>query len=108
MEDSATEWYEPQYYLRKEDLFDLSWLHKCFKIVDLKYTGVDGGICKCVLTATRPGLVGDGQMCGLTVRISPGQVCHEIKRIGYIRDRECPLEMRVGDTLILYISTAVA
>ena len=51
IEDSATEWYEAQYYLRKEDLFYLGWVQPYFQIKDLKYTGVDGGIAKCVLEA---------------------------------------------------------
>jgi hypothetical protein len=47
---------------------------------------------------------GINNMLGLPLK----PVCNELKRIGYIRDRECPIEVRVGDTLILYISTALA
>ena len=50
------------------------------------------------------------ELCGLTVRIRgrDQDVCNEVKRIGYIRDRECDLELRVGDILIIYISVSVA
>jgi hypothetical protein len=46
IEDSATEWYEDQYY-KHNPHFDLSFLNHCFRFVDVKYTGVDGSICKC-------------------------------------------------------------
>lgn len=50
------------------------------------------------------------ELCGLTVRIRDEgkDVRNEVKRIGYIRDRESDLELRVGDTLIIYISVSVA
>ena len=49
-------------------------------------------------------------MCNFNVKVHNPQtdLCNEIKRIGYIRDRESPIELRVGDTLILYMSTSVA
>ena len=49
-------------------------------------------------------------MCNFSVKVHNPQtdLCNEIKRIGYIRDRESPIELRVGDTLILYMSTSVA
>jgi hypothetical protein len=76
----------------------------------LKYTGVDGSICKCILQAKTTGQIGGGVMCNLNVKIHNPQtdLCNEIKRIGYIRDRESPVELRIGDTLILYMSTSVA
>ena len=51
IEDSAAEWYEPQYY-SLNPLFDLSFLKPVFTLVDLRYTGVDGSICKCHLRAS--------------------------------------------------------
>lgn len=87
----------------------MRWLQAHFKILDIKYAGVDGGICKCVLRAVAEGHVADREKTfGLQLRVSGQQVNNEIKRIGFIRDRECPLELRVGDMLILYISTALA
>jgi hypothetical protein len=46
IEDSAAEWYEAKYYTNNAT-FDLSFLDQCFKLINLKYTGVDGSICKC-------------------------------------------------------------
>ena len=67
---------------------------------------MDGGICKCVLLAVNPGLV--DKQHGMQVRVSCGDVSNEVKRLGFIRDREMGLEVRVGDTLIVYMSSAVA
>jgi len=88
----------------------LSFLSRLFLITDLKYSGVDGGICKCQLLAKNPGEIKGSELCGLTVRIrdQDQDVRNEVKRIGYIRDRESDLELRIGDTLIIYISVSVA
>jgi len=42
------------------------------------------------------------------VRAAEEELINEVKRIGYIRDRECEMQLRIGDTLILYISTSIA
>lgn len=68
IEDSAAEWYEPQYYINNA-LFDLTFLEKCFKIIDLKYTGVDGSICKCHLQAKMPGTVIKSLLCNFDIRV---------------------------------------
>ena len=109
VEDSAAEWYEAQYYLQN-DLFDLAFLQDVFKIIDLKYTGVDGSVCKCQLLAKSSGFISGDELCGISIRVidSQREICNEVKRIGFIRDRENELQLRVGDTLVLYISTSVS
>lgn len=81
-----------------------------FAFKDLKYAGVDGSICKAVLVALRPGVIDPRFLYGIPVRVLPAnsELVNEVKRIGYIRDRESELQLRVGDTLILYISTTIA
>ena len=68
LEDAIVEWYEEKYFMRKE-LFDLTFLqgddlahdvqkkNPIFVVKDLKYAGIDGSICKAVLTAARPGVI---------------------------------------------------
>lgn len=121
LEDATVEWYEERYYQRQE-LFDLSFMqgqdadrdysrkNPVFIFKDLKYTGVDGSICKAVMEANRPGLISPRFLYGISVRVLPAyaELTNEVKRIGYIRDRECEMQLRVGDTLILYISTTIA
>lgn len=124
LEDAIVEWYEAKYYQRRE-LFDLSFLRgvadnyesgsqrqaqQVLEVKDLQYAGVDGSICKAVLLAARPGYVDDKWFYGIKIRVkdTTEELINECKRIGYIRDRECEMQLRVGDTLILYISTSIA
>jgi hypothetical protein len=62
------------------------------------------------MVAQRPGVINPRFLYGISVRVLPAQaeLTNEVKRIGYIRDRECEVQIRVGDTLILYISTTIA
>ena len=83
-------------------MFDLSFLdgvvdpyavtrHKpIFEVKDLQYAGVDGSICKAVLEAKYPGLVDGKHLYGIPIRVLNAQdeIINEVKRIGYIRDRE--------------------
>ena len=123
LEDAIVEWYEAKYYQRRE-LFDLTFLKgvpdipdqkprqglPIMEIKDLQYAGVDGSICKAVLQAVRPGYIDKKYFYGIKVRVKAKQdeLVNECKRIGYIRDRECEMQLRVGDTLILYISTSIS
>lgn len=81
-----------------------------FVFKDIKYSGIDGSICKAVMVANRPGFISPRFLYGISVRVLPvnAELTNEVKRIGYIRDRECELQLRVGDILILYISTTIA
>lgn len=71
---------------------------------------MDGSICKAVLKAIRPGYIDKKYFYGIQIRVrAPNdELVNEVKRIGYIRDRECEMQLRIGDTLILYISTSIA
>ena len=126
LEDAIVEWYEERYFQRKE-IFDLSFMqgltpqsdpaeiemarkNPIFKVKDINYAGVDGSICKAVLVAARPGLIDGRNLYGIPIRILDAhkELANEVKRIGYIRDRESEMQLRVGDTLILYVSTTIA
>lgn len=76
----------------------------------MQYAGVDGSICKAVLHAARPGYIDKKYFYGIKIRVKAAEeeLVNEVKRIGYIRDRQSEMQLRVGDTLILYISTSIA
>lgn len=113
LEDAIVEWYEERYFQRNEK-FDLSFLtqgeNAPFKVVDIKYAGIDGSICKAVFEAIKPGKFNSKLFHGIGIHIyeSKCELSNEVKRIGYLRDRVIPLELRVGDTFVLYISTTIA
>ena len=121
LEDAIVEWYEAKYFQGKEK-FDLNFIKgvqdpyaikkkdPIFEIKGLQYAGVDGSICKAVLKAVQPGLVDKKNLYGIGIRVKAAEeeLINEVKRIGYIRDREREMQLRVGDTLILYINTTIA
>lgn len=91
-------------------MYNIQFLSDCFDVKVVEYAGVDGAICKATLIAKRVGII-EKEKLGLEIHIVPQHkagVLNEIKRIGYLKDRECPLEVRVGDTLIVYISKSSA
>lgn len=56
------------------------------------------------------GLVEGPLVCGYKIKVVMAELelRNEVKRIGFFKDRESEIELRVGDTLVLYISTTVA
>jgi len=107
IEDAVVEWYEEAFYQRRGCLLDLSFTRDHFSISELLYAGVDGTICRARLVAKAPGTL---NRLGLPLQIKAGaeSLVNEVKRIGYLKDREAPLQVRVGDTVVLYISTSSA
>lgn len=71
---------------------------------------MDGSICRVVLEAIAPGEIPGLALAGVGVRIcaEADELRNEVKRIGFIRDRESQVQIRVGDTLVLYISNCFA
>jgi len=47
-------------------------------------------------------------LINIRVKAPHEELNNEVKRLGYIRDRETEMQIRVGDTLIVYISNAIA
>ena len=90
IEDAVVEWYEEAFYQRRGCLLDLSFLKDNFTISELLYAGVDGTICKARLLAKAPGTL---QRLGLPLQVKTptDQLVNEVKRIGYLKDREAPL-----------------
>lgn len=75
----------------------------------MNYAGVDGAICKVELIAKEGGII-EKEKCGIEIQVKDeiGECVNEVKRIGYLKDRGMPVQMRVGDSLFLYISTSNA
>ncbi len=47
----------------------MTFIREVFKIIDLKYTGVDGSICKCQLKAEAPGFISGEELCGISIKV---------------------------------------
>jgi hypothetical protein len=57
LEDAVVEWYEEAYYQRRKDKYDLRFLKDFFEIKEVNYAGVDGAICKAIMTAKTEGII---------------------------------------------------
>ncbi len=100
------EWYDRDYYVHKERALDLTFLKDLFVIKREQYSGVDLTVGKISLVASKPGLLERLPDLGadVVIRRAEAELSNEAKRLGLMIDRHCPLELRVGDLLILYIS----
>jgi hypothetical protein len=67
-------------------------LENLFIIKELWYAGVDGIICKAVLKAASIGVLPRDKL-GLEIRVknADSELSNEVKRLGYLKDRETPL-----------------
>ena len=79
----------------------------------MQYAGVDGAICKAELVAKVCGYI-DKEKLGIALRVNDitdnreRGLVNEVKRMGYLVDRESEMQLRIGDTLIVYISKSNA
>lgn len=73
------------------------------------YAGVDGTICKIDMIAKREGKV---EKCHagmeLIIKKREDELVNEVKRIGYLKDRDVAFQVREGDEVLLYISKSNA
>jgi hypothetical protein len=76
-----------------------------FKLERLLISMVDKRINKYVLVATKAGHIKE-DVFGIAVSVvGESQSCTvEVKMVGLIIDRNTPIEMRIGDVLVFYIS----
>lgn len=61
------------------------------------------------MIAKNPGIIPQAKL-GLEIIVKPQreEIQNEVKRIGYLKDREQPFQVRVGDQFLLYISKSAA
>ena len=124
VEDSVVEWYDAAYFQGHFSVLNLDHLRSNFKIVSYQCAGVDGIISKIHLLAIQPGKL-DDPILGIPIviklseqdkferRTSAISACynddgdsvlvHEVKRVGFLIDRYVDLQLRVGDSLVVYL-----
>lgn len=73
-------------------MLNLDYLKDYFDMKKTWYAGVDGAICKAELTAMRPGTI-TKDFLGLNIKVrhQSEESVNEVKRMGYMRDREADL-----------------
>ena len=133
VEDTVVEWYDVKYYGKKKRLDsefckELEALKSNFTIANFDCAGIDGLIYKMHLQAKKPGSVLQNKILGLDVTIKAQAqrsmlrtlfvgnaneteencLCNEVKRLGFLIDRQVDLQLRVGDSLIVYLNKSHA
>ena len=124
VEDSVVEWYDSQYFQQQSEILSFDHLKSNFKIISSECAGADGMVYKVHLEAIIPGEFND-TLLGLPITIKPqkgresrysaiaashnedGEVLvHEVKRVGFLIDRYVDMQLRVGDSLVVYLQKA--
>mmetsp|Transcript_3640 Transcript_3640/g.7815 ORF Transcript_3640/g.7815 Transcript_3640/m.7815 type:complete len:397 (+) Transcript_3640:2577-3767(+) len=107
VELTQLDWFDVNYYLKPKEVYRFDHFAPFLRLIKCEFAGVDVTISKNTYLATAPGIVPDSSSrIGVTIEVvdSRARVTTEIKRMGLLFDRHCPVQLRVGDTLVLYIS----
>ena len=105
LETMGSEWYDSKYYSMSEVFCDMKEISQNFIVESVEFASLDVKACKMKLTAYKVGSV-NKELMGIPVCIRPyGADCiNEAKRLGLMIDREGDVQLRTGDTLLLYLS----
>jgi hypothetical protein len=105
LESMGSEWYDSKYYKMTKQFYNLDTLLQCFVVKSIEFTELDIKAFKITLEAYKTGSI-EKSVVGIPIIVKPnGMRCvMQVKRLGLMIDREEELELRVGDTLILYLS----
>ena len=106
-EIAQTYWYLPEYYSKPGQIFVFDLFEPFLKMKKLEMAGTDITVCKITFLAVKSGIVpNSSNRLGILLEIKEpsGEVVCEIKRMGLLYDRHKSLQIRVGDTIILYVS----
>jgi hypothetical protein len=104
---SQTEWYKAEYYTKQNLVYGYDHFQPFLRCIKSKFAGVDLVNSKFEYVAEYPGIVpGSLAKIGVLVEIKARdqEITNEVKRLGLLYDRHKQIELRVGDTFILYIT----
>jgi len=104
LEAIGSEWYDSKYYKMSKEI-DLGELLDCFAVNSTEFSWNDIKTFRIRMTAYRTGYIRKS-IVGIPLSIKAyGEECiNEVKRLGLMIDRGSEVQLRVGDTLVLYIS----
>eukprot|EP00347_Sterkiella_histriomuscorum_P024104 403332295 len=116
LEDAVVEWYDSKYFQRQQEMLNIDFLNELFVVKKYECAGIDGLICKIQLQAVREGKLSN-QYLGISLIVKNTKklqnnkglidqdhgLVNEVKRLGLLIDRYVDLELRIGDTLVIYV-----
>ncbi|CAG9330815.1 unnamed protein product [Blepharisma stoltei] len=107
VELGQTEWYDSKYYFKTENIYFYDHFLPFLRLIKSQFTGVDVNVSKHTYRAEKEGIVPNSMdLIGIGIEIhnKNGEITNELKRMGLLYDRHCSLHLKIGDTLVLYIS----
>ena len=105
LETMGSEWFDSKYYKMSKQFYNLDELLQCFIVNSIEFTEFDIKAFKIKLTAYRTGYI-NRTVVGMPILIKSFDMeCKvEAKRLGLMIDRDGYIQLRIGDTLLLYLS----
>lgn len=104
---SQTEWYKAEYYTKQNLVYSYDLFEPFLRLVKSKFAGVDLVNSKFEYIAECSGIVPESlRRIGVTIEIKEREqeLTNEVKRLGLLYDRYKQIELRVGDTFVIYIT----
>lgn len=107
LEDTVVEWYDEKYYENKNEILNFDFLKEFLTLDCVEYSGVDNKVVRIQTRAVAEGYLEPAYFgLGIKIKNSKNSIRNEVKRKGLISERNVDIEMRVGDTFIIYITRA--
>ena len=107
VEINQSEWYDHQYYIKPKEVYKYDHFSPFLQLIRTEFAGVDVTISRSTFKAIQPGIVPDSlSRIGIMIEVKPqnSEIIQEVKRMGLLYDRHRPIQLREGDTFVLYIS----
>jgi hypothetical protein len=107
---AVSEWVEARYFTIQSEVYNYDLFQPFLRLLKAEFAGVDTIISKHIYLAIEPGIIPDSlAKLGKEVEVLPASapLVNEVRRMGLLFDRHHSCEVRVGDSLILYISRGV-
>lgn len=107
---AVSEWVEARYFSIQSEVYNYDLFQPFLRLLKAEFAGVDTVISKHLYLAALPGIIPDSlAKLGKEVEVLPAaaSLANEVRRMGLLFDRHRSCEVRVGDTLVLYISRGV-
>ena len=106
IETPEIEWYDSKYYNLPSKAAFFDSFQPFLRLVKFEFAGSDVVISKNTFKAETVGIVPDSRkVFGISVEIKDCDIRQEVKRMGLLYDRHRPIQLKVGDTFILYVSS---
>lgn len=105
IEDAVVEWLEINKRQQPMKQIDIGRYEKYFQVLEVRFNDLDHHYSRIILKAKRAGHtpVGTFKDLDVTVRGPGHSINNEVKKRGFMFDKNRPLQLRIGDQLVVYV-----